>query len=107
MPSNLAVVTGKPFRLECGTENASAIHWYFQASSTNAVLIYNGEAMRNKALVGDFSVDNSSAERRDLVAKEAKLEHAGVYECALVISTTPSIVNQKHSAKSQVIVLGM
>ena len=103
MPSNLAIVAGKPLRLECGAANASKIHWYFQNSSTNAksVLFYNGVAII-KTFAGDFSVDNSSAERRDLIAKEAKLEHAGVYECAVLISEPV----QKHSAKSQVIVLG-
>lgn len=108
-PSNLAVVIGNPFRLECGTANASTILWSFQASNAKAgtVLIYNGEAIRNNTFAGDFSVDSSSAERRDLVAKGAKLEHAGVYDCVVLISSNSSFINERHSAKSQVIVLGM
>src|SRR6218665_2270503 len=113
-PSNVAIVAGKPLRLECGTAHVSTIHWSFQAFSPKAdrptILIYNGEAIRSKTFAGDFSVDSSNGENRDLVANEAKLEHAGVYDCFLVISTTPStvsqtpsFVNQRHSSKSQVI----
>lgn len=106
-PSNLAIVAGKPLRLQCGFAEPSRIHWYFEAPSTKAKrdLIYNGKAISNKTLSGGFSVDSTSAEQRDLVANETKLEHAGVYDCVVLISTTPSVI--EHSAKAQVIVLGM
>lgn len=105
-PSNLAIVAGKPLKLECGFVTALQIHWYYNTKA-NRFLIYNGEAISNQIFAGDFSIDSSIAERRDLVANKAKLDHAGIYECDALISTDSSGIDKRHSTKAQVIVLGM
>lgn len=105
-PSNLAIVAGKPLILECRVALNSTILWYYYATSIKAagVIIYNGEKFSNK-FVGDFSVDMSTTGQHDLVAKKTRLEHAGFYECVALERENSSV--QKHSAKAQLIVLGM
>ena len=103
-PNNLAIVAGESLRLECGVAHNLTILWYYHAANIKPALIYNGENFSNN-FVSDFSVDKSIAGQRALIATNARLEHAGVYECRVLEGA--NFVVQTHSAKAQLIVLGM
>lgn len=97
-------------RMQCKTFAAKAnIQWKYYNSSDktkgSAAYLYNGVKVSNHALFGDFTIDESAKNCRDLEISKSKFENAGIYECVILVHESDRVKSES-SSSAELVVLG-